>query len=807
MTETGPYATAADIYWRAGWRGILPLPARAKKNPPKGYTGDGGIYPSYPDLDAWATGPERLGNIALRMPAGVIGIDVDAYGDKPGAETLRLAEAAHGTLPPTWRTTSRDDGVSGIRLYRVPESLAWPGEIGPATEIIQARHRYAIVWPSVHPEGRTYRWISPDGLVSTGVPDPDELAALPEEWIEAYTGGALATSTARVDVKHAEAVAWVAGRDHATDDMCRRMEKALDQFAHDLVGSAHNSTRDAVLRIARLADEGHHGAVHALASVRRDFLADATSANRTILGKARRTEGEAVYEFNDLVASAVGVVVANPTGLATCDCFGQITGLLTTSTTAPPATPTAATVDGTNALAPQPAPTPATGGVDTTPDETEQGHRFKDGASFILDTPEALPNIWGDGDESLWAEGEALMICGPPGVGKTTLTGQVVRGLLGLQDEVLGLPVRHVDRRVLYLAMDRPAQIARGLRRTFHEADRPTLRDRLMVWEGPPPGDVARHPTVLLSLAELAEADVIVIDSVKDAAIGLTEDETAAAYNRARQTALAAGVQVLELHHMVKRGANGAKPKELADVYGSAWLTAGAGSVALLWGAAGDPVVEFVHLKQPAGEVGPWRLEHDHAAGTTRIFSGADLLSIVAGGGHFGVTPTDAAKVMFGTDAPSDAEKVKARRSLKRLVEKGAVETYSRERDVYSGGKDQTYYRVPIQPVDNSPNPNEHPNDTPSRRRANNTNDTPTTPDHVSAGQPNEHPNDANDAGGPTTPAPVSIKTGRVDPGSEATSELPLQVACVGCFKPIPQHLADSLDGRCSNCAWRAGLR
>ena len=172
---TGPYASAAAAYWQAGWRGIVPLPARAKKNPPSGFTGSTGVDPSYADLDAWATGPEGSGNIALRMPRDVIGIDVDAYGDKLGRQTLEAAELTHGTLPATWRTTSRDDGVSGIRLYRVPEGLAWPGEIGPSTELIQHRHRYALVWPSIHPEGRTYRWINPDGIVSAAIPDIDEL--------------------------------------------------------------------------------------------------------------------------------------------------------------------------------------------------------------------------------------------------------------------------------------------------------------------------------------------------------------------------------------------------------------------------------------------------------------------------------------------------------------------------------------------------------------------------------------------------------------------------------------------------------
>lgn len=804
MTAAGPYGTAADTYWRAGWRGILPLPVKAKKNPPSGFTGDGGIYPSYADIYTWTSGREASGNIALRMPANVIGLDVDAYGDKPGAETLRLAEAAHGPLPATWRTTSRDDGVSGIRLYRVPEGLAWPGEIGAATEIIQARHRYAIVWPSIHPEGKTYRWISPDGIVSTHVPDPDDLPLLPETWVQAYTAGVLATHTSRAKVAHSDAVAWVAGHDHSTADMCTRMEKAVDQFNDDLKGSAHNSTRDAVLRIARLADEGHHGSVHALAYVRRAFITDATNPNRSLLGKGRRTESEAVYEFGELVASGVGVVIANPTGMATCDCYGQLTGLI--APTVAGATP----VEGNTALAPLEQPHTETV-TETSPDPEPDGlKRMRDGATFILDAPDTVPNIWGEGDECLWAQGEALMIVGPPGVGKTTLSGQVLRGLLGLQERVLGLPVRPTERRVLYLAMDRPQQIARGLRRAFHETERDTLSEQLRVWEGPPPGDVARHPDVLLSLAQLADADTVVIDSVKDAAVGLTEDEVAAAYNRARQNCLANHVQVLELHHMVKRGAGGNKPTELADVYGSAWLTAGAGSVLLLWGAAGDPIVEMRHLKQPAGEVGPWRLEHDHSNGTTTVFHGADLLTLVGASGRSGVTAQTVAKEMFETEKPSDSERKKAARKLQRLVDQGLLEKEEKARDIYSGGKAQVYYRMASEtdswPVDNSVDSNGHPNAAASAGNPNAANGQPMPRNGVSAGQPNGHPNAANAAQGPMPPVPPSRGGTGVGPGSTPAETTFLEVSCTGCFRPTPEVTARTFDGRCGTCAREAGL-
>lgn len=675
--QTGPYAAAADLYWRAGWHGILPLPIQAKKNPPAGYTGSGGAYPSYADISVWID-DSAGGNIALRMPPNVIGLDVDAYGDKDGARTIALAESMYGQLPPTWRTTSRDDGVSGIRFYRVPEGLAWPGEIGKGTEIIQRNHRYALVWPSLHPEGRTYRWISPDGVVSTAIPDPDDLPGLPEEWIAGYTGGIASVEYARNNVHYDEAMAWVAGQDHALKDPCTRMLKAIDR-AHVEIGdgSAHNPARDASLRIIRLTDEQHRGGVTALVAARKAFMKDATDANRVLLGKNCRTDSEAAYEWAELVASAVGLVTANPTGMATCDCDGGLTDSIVETATATEAGDPVEVAATTSA-------------ADDEPKSLLQA-KLKNGEEFILNIPDKVPTIWGNGEDSLWIEGEALMIAGPPGVGKTTLTGQILRGLLGLQSSVLGLDIEPAGK-VLYLAMDRPQQIRRALGRAFNRSEAKVLREKVEFWEGPPPGDFAKHPDVLASLAQLAGATHVIIDSLKDAAIGLSEDDVGAAYNRARQKAMASGVQVLELHHMVKRGVGGAKPKELADVYGSVWLTAGCGSVILLWGAAGDPIVDFHHLKQPIGEVGPFRLMHDHGIGTTTIHHGTDILANVAASGSAGTTAKVIACQMFETDKPTEAQKQKVRNKLNTLVEQGHVERDDKARDGYQGGRSEAVY-------------------------------------------------------------------------------------------------------------------
>jgi hypothetical protein len=308
--------------------------------------------------------------------------------------------------------------------------------------------------------------------------------------------------------------------------------------------------------------------------------------------------------------------------------------------------------------------------------EDEACKNFTDGATFILDIPETIPSLWGDGNEILWMEGESLMIAGPMGLGKTTLGGQLMRAQLGIGGTtVLDLQVKRRGGRILYLAMDRPAQAARSLARQFKAEDRHILATRLVVWKGPPPADVAKYPDLLLWLAEQANADTVYLDSVKDAAIGLSDDEVGAGYNRARQKLLASGRQLCELHHTTKRGANGGPPKEVADVYGSTWITNGTGSVVLLTGDPGDPIVGFRHARQPMEEVGPYRLMHDQASGVMTVHHEADLVDMVRHAGPDGLTARDAAKAFLDDEdgSPSQAQVEKARRKLASLTEAGVL--------------------------------------------------------------------------------------------------------------------------------------
>jgi replicative DNA helicase len=247
--------------------------------------------------------------------------------------------------------------------------------------------------------------------------------------------------------------------------------------------------------------------------------------------------------------------------------------------------------------------------------------RHVHGDTFIFSGGDDMPAVWGDHADVLWPDGEALWLAGGVGVGKSTVLQQLILHGIGVRPgPLLGYTVRFPDGVVGYVAADRPSQIRRSWRRMVTEADRGLLAERLDVWQGAFPFDLASADVG--ALADFVEArgwTVLAIDSLKDVTSGTTDDDDGLAINRQFQELLVRGVELVVNHHDRKGDGKRHGPKSLDDLYGSRWLSAGAGSVLYIAGEPGSEEVELHHLKIPADRVGPLTLRHDHHSGTTSV--------------------------------------------------------------------------------------------------------------------------------------------------------------------------------------------
>lgn len=273
-----PYADHVADYYRAGWPCVLPVPPETKTPPPTGYTGAEGRDTDVMTLVQWA-GTHAGYSVALRMPDGVIGIDVDQYAkgevQKRGAETLAHFIARWGPLPPTWTSTAREpDGPSRIHFFRVPpQRYATKLDTGTTSdiEIIQRHHRYAVVWPSVHHEaGSIYRWYAPDGTPMDGPPSPAWLPELPPAWVAGLASGAAAASAPSADRASGEALLdqlLTDTRPECAEVTSARM-RAIDELGRADAGSRHDTMTERTHHLIQLAAAGHPGASAALLGIR-----------------------------------------------------------------------------------------------------------------------------------------------------------------------------------------------------------------------------------------------------------------------------------------------------------------------------------------------------------------------------------------------------------------------------------------------------------------------------------------------------------------------------------------------------------
>lgn len=292
----------------------------------------------------------------------------------------------------------------------------------------------------------------------------------------------------------------------------------------------------------------------------------------------------------------------------------------------------------------------------------------------LLETEEETSRaVWGDGPVVAWARGEALMLVGPQGTGKTTVMQQLALARAAHEPtQILGMVVEPDERPVLYIAADRPNQAVRSLRRMVDEPIR--IGERMLVWRGPLPfllTDDKRGQ--LADFALKYGAGTVFIDSLKDVASKLADDEGGNRVNLAFQEVVAADVELCVGHHPRKASADNKRPDTLDDVYGSTFITAGCGSVLLLWGKPGDPLVELAHLKQPEEEVGPLTVRHDHVHGRSTVQEQVDLEQLLWRAVD-GISAPDAAGLVYSTNAPDKNQVERVRRRLEGFVSKGLAQ-------------------------------------------------------------------------------------------------------------------------------------
>lgn len=362
IRQARPFERMAIHYLRAGWYPI-PVPYGDKYPPPTGYTGRESAWPDEDKIAEWIA--ENNWNIAFHLGPvyepmdshferedgqdvdwldmdgtplwTVVGIDVDHYTDgekvKLGGDQLAELEKTLGVLPDTWTSSSRQDGVSGIRYFLVPNKFSYRGKVDKDIDVIQETHRFAVAWPSAHPKGGQYAWFRP-GQQPKGqgarrkwlrilgkktsserstvwedrdvIPTVWNLPFLGEKWIDHLTQGFQPRSDKDIDMDSSvdEIKAWAyetfRGKPGDGDDEpsarvaefgCKLMKKQVEHWK-DLIredASSHDKIVAAHWNILAMGQEGHSGWSAAVEAINLFWLED--------VGERGKRGGEATIEI------------------------------------------------------------------------------------------------------------------------------------------------------------------------------------------------------------------------------------------------------------------------------------------------------------------------------------------------------------------------------------------------------------------------------------------------------------------------------------------------------------------------------
>ena len=161
-------AQAAAAYARAGLA-VFPLAPRSKVPLIPKDQGGRGFHDATTDLNEirawWSATPNA--NIGVRPPDGVLVVDIDprAGGD---LQLLRILRE-HGQLPETWIAQTGSGGwhywFTAARLHDIRAHIA------PGVELKTHTKGYLVAPPSIHPNGRQYRWLTIAGNKPAAAPD------------------------------------------------------------------------------------------------------------------------------------------------------------------------------------------------------------------------------------------------------------------------------------------------------------------------------------------------------------------------------------------------------------------------------------------------------------------------------------------------------------------------------------------------------------------------------------------------------------------------------------------------------------
>ena len=267
-----------------------------------GFTGRDGREPSSADIQ-YMIEEHPDANIGVRLPKGVLGLDVDAYGDKNGDKTIAELEERLGPLPPTYSTTSRgEDQPSRIYLFQVPPDLTWRDDLA-GVDLIHEHLRYIVVEPSKHPDtGERYRWYGPDSKRLRSIPHSTDPTRLPESWVDHLSAGSVEDGPYKAQVDDTQIKEWWSQAEPGPT-MCQRVQdqsEDLIAFLNNPGGkSRHTESTSQSMALVGLAAAGHPGVADALKEVGEIFVDVVTEP-----GEGQRTRSQAVKEWRSLIGGA-----------------------------------------------------------------------------------------------------------------------------------------------------------------------------------------------------------------------------------------------------------------------------------------------------------------------------------------------------------------------------------------------------------------------------------------------------------------------------------------------------------------------